>query len=81
MYLAYSYDQNSPALLILFIVVVYCAARDAMRGQVRCELVAFAGAGGAMLLTRGKTKGFIKTKPLKGVWGGWSGSRVEGMGG
>jgi hypothetical protein len=30
---------------------VRCAARDAMRGQVRCELVSFAGAGGAMLLT------------------------------
>ena len=28
----------------------------------------------------GKTKGFIKTKSLKGVWGGWSGSRVEGVG-
>ena len=33
---------------------------DAMRGQVRCELVAFAGTGGAMLLTMGKPKGFIE---------------------
>jgi len=32
-------------------VRTFRAARDAMRGQVRCELVAFAGAGGAMLLT------------------------------
>jgi hypothetical protein len=28
-----------------------CAARDAMRRQMRCELVAVAGEGGAMLLT------------------------------
>jgi len=36
-----------------FAVRTLRAARDAMRGQVRCELVAFAGAGSAMLLTIG----------------------------
>jgi len=30
-----------------------CATRDAMRGAMRCELVAVAGEGGAMLLTEG----------------------------
>ena len=45
-----------------------CDAQDAMRGQVRCELVAFAGAGGAMLLTMGKSKGWVGGRRVRDGW-------------
>jgi hypothetical protein len=43
-----------------YVVQSFSDARDVMRGQVCCELVAFADVDDAMLLTMGKTKGVIQ---------------------
>ena len=47
---------------------------------MQCARIVCMCAGGAMLLTMGYSIKYSMRATLKGVWGGWSGSRVEGVG-